>query len=89
MVGACSRGECRISNCSFQSGVEEGNVMESDEISTAMPSDSGVARIRELQWFLFGKAEKGGCCQGSPNRLTDSGCPFSMLVHGWPRHDSH
>lgn len=27
MVGACSRGECRISNCSFQSGVEETNVM--------------------------------------------------------------
>lgn len=28
MVGACSRGERRISNCSFQSGVEETNVME-------------------------------------------------------------
>lgn len=82
MVGACSRGECRISNCSFQSGVEETNVMESDEISTPMPSESGGRICLE-------RRRRVGVARGPQTSSTDLGCPFSTLVHGWRRHDDH
>lgn len=86
MVGACSRGERRISNCSFQSGVEETNVMESDEISTSMPSDSGDARCSRI---CLERRRRVGVARGPQTASTDLGCPFSMLVHGWRRHDDH
>lgn len=73
MVGACSRGECRISNCSFQSGVEETNVMGSDEISTSMPSDAGVARCSRI---CLERRRRVGVARGPQTASTDLGCPF-------------
>lgn len=74
MVGACSRGQRRISNCSFQSGVEETNVMESDEISTSMPSDSGVARCSRI--CLERRRRVGGVARGPQTTSPIWGAPF-------------
>jgi hypothetical protein len=93
LVGACSRDERRISNCSFQSGMEETNVMNGDEISTSMPSFYGVATWMSSVCLerpsVCMHTERARCCQGSPSPFTDLGCPYLMLVHRWRRHDNY
>lgn len=84
MVGACSRGERRISNCSFQSGVEETNVME---VTRCRRQCCQTPASRDAVGFVW-KGGEGWVLPGVPKPPRRFGGPFSMLVRGWRRHDN-